>query len=262
MNPFSTVALTFSQIARAGWQNVKITLVPLLVIIAAVAAPAMLLELRPNGAPPPAAAVFIVLVWMFVVCWIFVNFHRHVLLGEAFGWLPRIHPRVIGRYFVAALVIGLVTLLLADQLFSLTVRALLLSNVAFTPGPYFFNMLLIPIGVVAGTISLMLVATLPAIATDKPWRAALCAASSKFLFWFLLSATFTLLWLVYWGLLYLSQMLLLENVAGVAPQSTAKLVLSICGIFVLSFFVTVSSILLSASMFTAIYRTLVPRSER
>lgn len=40
--------------------------------------------------------------------WSAVNFHRHILLGERFGWLPRLHGRAVLGYGLMMIPMGLV----------------------------------------------------------------------------------------------------------------------------------------------------------
>lgn len=53
----------------------------------------------------PAALAAVV-----AVLWPTINFHRHVLTGERFGWIPRIHWRAVFGYGVMTIPLGLVVL--------------------------------------------------------------------------------------------------------------------------------------------------------
>lgn len=57
---------------------------------------------------PGQAAFTLMLTALICGLWSAVNFHRHILLGERFGWLPRLHIRETMGYGIMPIPMGLV----------------------------------------------------------------------------------------------------------------------------------------------------------
>lgn len=102
-----TIMLTaLRQIFANFGQVVRIFLAPFLIAAAIIVGGAWITYEHRNI---PEEAVFTLMLTA-VICalWATVNFHRHVLLGERFGWLPRLHFRETAGYGIMLIPMGLV----------------------------------------------------------------------------------------------------------------------------------------------------------
>lgn len=73
----------------------------------AFAAMALILPSLAQGLGGPGTMIVVISLTTFLGTWVAVNFHRMVLLGERFDWLPALHLREIGRYLLLMLPMGL-----------------------------------------------------------------------------------------------------------------------------------------------------------
>lgn len=102
-----TIMLTaFRQIFANFGQVVRIVLLPCLIAAAVIVGGAWTTYEHRNI---PGIAIFTMMLTAAICAlWTTVNFHRHVLLGERFGWLPRLHLREMAGYGIMTIPMWLV----------------------------------------------------------------------------------------------------------------------------------------------------------
>lgn len=111
--------------------------------------------------------VFASLAAILCALWPTINFHRHVLLGERFGWLPRIHWREVFAYGIMIIALAIVVMVLrylATLVIGLTMYAVI-TLVSPMATVLLFALLL---GTIATAIGLRLFSLLPGLAISEP----------------------------------------------------------------------------------------------
>lgn len=166
MKPLRILNHALWQVIGNAGQVMRIIALPL--AIGAVVVTLALLQMRqvaawgPGG--PRVILLLLVLVVLLLTTWIAVNFHRMVLLGERFGWLPSLHRRETLGYVLQSLplivVLILVTLMLS--LVGLGISRTLAVNGA--PPRGLVTGLGLVMGLIVSTLGMRLLAMLPALA--------------------------------------------------------------------------------------------------
>ena len=106
-----------------------------------------------------------------IICtlWPAVNFHRHVLMGERFGWVPRIHWRELLGYGLMMIPLGLAVLLASFAIRLVT--ALFLNDMPLAEDPLTAILLAsLVFWTTTMTVSLRLFSLLPALAIGETLR--------------------------------------------------------------------------------------------
>lgn len=104
--------------------------------------------------------------------WSAVNFHRHILLGERFGWLPRLHGRAMLGYGLMMIPMGLVlagVITLTSLLFS-TIYFEALDGLRETYPHASGIALALVLSTLYWALTLRLFSMLPALAIGAPMR--------------------------------------------------------------------------------------------
>lgn len=105
-------AATLRQVLRRPGQTLRILGLPTLIATLSLAL-SMVLTAQAGLSGPTALATLLGLTGLqqlLLASWAAVNFHRHVLLGERFAILPRLHLRETARYALGLLLIVLLCL--------------------------------------------------------------------------------------------------------------------------------------------------------
>lgn len=132
-----------------------------------------LLAYRRNTVLPPQAYFTIILgVLAFCAAWTAVNFHRKVLLGERFGWMPRLHVREMAGYAMMCVPFAIITwgLLLVVALFG--------SSFLGIAPLWQVKLGMLAATVLIGALVLLLFVQLPPIAVGRPMSGVLRKARS------------------------------------------------------------------------------------
>lgn len=118
-----------------------------------------------------AGVIFIPAAMAAILCgfWPVINFHRHILLGERFGWLPRLYWREVIGYGVMTIPLGLVVLG-ANILATLAAREVMSADPILIPIPPMAEVLLITLllGTFTTAVALRLFSLLPGLAIGAP----------------------------------------------------------------------------------------------
>ncbi|MTE00969.1 hypothetical protein GIY56_11755 [Paracoccus sp. YIM 132242] len=90
-------------------QTLRVFALPSLIGATVYAACFLLIRRGGTLVPPQAYFTIIIAVLAFCAAWTSVNFHRKVLLGEHFGWVPRLHVREMVGYAVMFIPFAIIT---------------------------------------------------------------------------------------------------------------------------------------------------------
>ncbi|CAM3222289.1 hypothetical protein SAMN04488021_13023 [Paracoccus aminovorans] len=140
-------AATLQQVLRRPGQTLRILGLPTLIAILSLIL-SMVLTAQAGLSSPMAIAVLLGLTGLqqlLLASWAAVNFHRHVLLGERFGVLPRLHLRETARYALGLLLIVLLCLAILIPFMLVLVQ---LAGQSTHPGRVLFLARVLPAAVV------------------------------------------------------------------------------------------------------------------
>lgn len=143
-------------------QTLRVFALPTLIGATVYAVCFLLIQRRSTALPPQAYFTIIVVVLAFCAVWTSVNFHRKVLLGERFGWVPRLHVREMIGYAVMCVPFAIIT-------WCLLVVAVLFGSSFLGVVPLWQVQLgMVAVTVPITTIVLLLFVQLPPIAIGQP----------------------------------------------------------------------------------------------
>lgn len=175
MLALSIIAQTLRSLTRDPGNVARLSALPAALLIAAQVMP--LLAMRNPG--PGTIRIAVVLAFtlgLTGMIWLAIAMHRHLLLGQRFGWLPRLDWRIVGRYVMQALPF-VVVLLVAGSAMLFVIQAALTSWMRggdMPPRWVMWSAGLLP-SLVLNVMALRLFAVLPGVAADQPTRGAFAA---------------------------------------------------------------------------------------
>ncbi|MCV2446634.1 MULTISPECIES: hypothetical protein [Paracoccus] len=160
-------AATLQQVLRRPGQTLRILGLPTLIGILSLVL-SMVLTAQAGLSSPMVIAVLLGLTGLqqlLLASWAAVNFHRHVLLGERFGVLPRLHLRETARYALGLLLIVLLCLAILIPFMLVLVQ---LAGQSTHPGRVLFLARVLPAAVVYA-MALRLAGPLPGLAIGRSY---------------------------------------------------------------------------------------------
>lgn len=153
-------------------QTLRVFALPTVIGATVYAVCFLLIQRRSTALPPQAYFTIIVVVLAFCAAWTSVNFHRKVLLGERFGWAPRLHVREMVGYAVMFIPFAILT-------WGLLLVAVLIGSSLWGRAPLWQVQLgMLAATVPIGTLVLLMFVQLPPVAIGKPMGGVLRQARS------------------------------------------------------------------------------------
>lgn len=180
--------------------------------------------------------------------WATVNFHRHVLLGEKFGWLPRPHWMEMLRYLMLMLPIAILLAIIGITLTMATsgfVMRLMMHGDGIT-GPILIGAIY---SVLLGTIGLRLFAALPAEAIGESYALSFRSGRNVLLDIFLVTVLLTVLQII-WS--FVEMWTIYGNLSSTGNETSPSLFV-VGAVFVYQLVVAALSTVFGISLLTTIY---------